>query len=82
MMDDGRLYKMTDDPNTEFKKRCYDDEGNNICKALERKAGMAIIFDDCLSVEVEGVIKCLTDAGYKLEMRAKIHHGEVAVFDL
>jgi hypothetical protein len=81
-VENRRLYKVTDDPNTEFEKRCYDDEGNNICKALNRKATMAIIFDDCLSVEVECVIKCLTDAGYKFEMRAKILHGEVAVFDL
>ena len=81
-MDEGRFYKTTDDPNTEFEKRCYDDKGNNICKAQERKGSMAIIFDDCLSVQVGGVIKCLVDAGYKFEMRAKILHGEVAVFDL
>ena len=49
MMDEGRLCKMTDDPNTEFEKRCYDDKGDNICKALNRKGSMAIIFDDCLS---------------------------------
>jgi len=83
-VDEGRFYKTTEDPNTEFEKRSYDDEGNNICKswAADKKSSMAIIFDDCLSVEVEGVIKCLTDAGYKFEMRAKILHGEVAVFDL
>jgi len=99
-MDEGRFYKMTDDPNTEFEKRCYDDKGNNICKATERKGGMstispknkgsvAIIFDDCLSVEVQGVIKVLTDAGYRLEMRENLRpyrphflRGEVAVFSL
>jgi len=32
-MDEERLYKITDDPNAEFEKRCYDDKGNNICKA-------------------------------------------------
>ena len=77
-----RPIKITDEPNTEFEKRCYDDKGNNVCKSPERKGGMAIFFDDCLSVEVQGVIKCLTDVGYRLEMRAKTHHGEVAVFDL
>lgn len=81
-MDEGRMYKIIDDPNTEFEKRCYDDKGNNICKAPVRKGGMAIIFDDCLPVEVQGVLKCLADAGYRLEMRAKIIRGEVAVFDL
>jgi hypothetical protein len=73
---------MANDPNTEFEKRLYDDKGNNICKPLERKGSMVIIFDDCLMVEIEGVIKCLVDAGYKFEMRAKILHGEVAVFNL
>ena len=43
---------------------------------------MAINFDDCLLVEIQGVIKCLTDAGYRLDMRAKILKGEVAIFDL
>jgi len=81
-LDEGRFYKTTDDPSTEFEKRCYDDKGNNICKATERKGSVCIFFDDCLSVEVQGVIKCLTDAGYRLWMRSKTHHGEVALFDL
>ena len=82
MTNEGKFYKTTDDPNTEFEKRCYDDKGNNVCKAFARKGSMAIIFDDCLSVEIQGVIKCITDAGYRLEMRLKIPHGEVAVFNL
>ena len=77
-----RPVKITDDSNTEFEKRCCDDEGNNICKAPKRKGSMAITFDDCLSVDVQGVIKCLVGAGYRLEMRAKILKGEVAVFNM
>lgn len=73
---------MADDPNTEFEKRCYYDKGDNICKAMERRGSMIITFDDCISVEIQGAIKCLTDAGYCLEAWAKTHKWEIAIFNL
>ncbi len=83
-MDDANTFiQVIEDPNTEFEKRCYDEKGNNICLAPKSLSLMTIRFSECLSVDIQGVLNCLINAGYKFKGIQSGHYGrKIATFKI
>lgn len=54
--------------NLSLEDNFYDKDGKNICQVIPgRKGNMVIVFNDCLSVDILGVVTTLINVGYKFD---------------